>query len=428
MTTTDTPRAGASVTGSISAQLLNLQAAALAAAADQEIHTLVSGLPACDRELVRAMFGFDGRRVRNGAELRKEFKLTNAQISGAIERSLRSLWFAHLIEELPAIGELLGEDRTIWPDRAWEHSGHILDGETRARYAQLLMVIAGTPRHEAETRVRDHLKELRAREREEEHQRLAQEAARRRARRDLSRLIDHTIWPENPRGVRDLSGYRTMRKINPRNPHAGYFLSKKLHRFVQYESGLERDVLKACETDGRIIAYQEQPIRLKLTIDGRPIRYTPDGIALIRNEGLSCPPDSRAWYAVLFEVKPDFQCGYMENWLRWRALLATRTAVFIGSPRTSILDFYRRAEETPLRSELADAVAAGPIDRQRYLQFKRDNDASMTDIAHAVTALQLDWRADPLRITHPSPANQKAAREFWNAVALASIALETRPC
>lgn len=391
------------------------------AAVEEEVRVLVDRLPPCDRALVRAMFGFDGRPARHDAELRKEFKLTNAQIKEAMQRSLRTLWFVHLIDELPAIRALLGENQAGWPARVWEHTDHILDRETRTRYAQLLLVLAGVPAHDVESRLGDHLRELSAREREAEHQRLLAQGVRDRARRELTRLIDHTIWPETLREVRDLSGYRTMRKLRPDNANGGYFLSRKLHRFVQYDSGLERHVFETFDGDGRIAAYQEQPVRLRFTLDGRQLPYTPDGIALIRCEG----------YAIAAELKPEHQFGYIENWLRWRTLwnwcCENGAGMFIGSPRTTILDFYRQAEDSPLRSELAEAVEEGPVDRERYLQFKRDNNASMRDIARAVTALQLDWRPEPLSITRPTAEHAAAAKEFWNAIALASIGLETQP-
>ena len=207
----------------------------------------------------------------------------------------------------------------------------------------------------------------------------------------------------------------------------GYFLSKKLHRFVQYESGLERRVFETFDRDGRVIAYQEQPIRLKVRIDGGWVPYTPDAIALVHHDdGQALVPR-----AIAMELKPSHHLAYLPIWLRVRALwqwcCQHGAGMVVGSAHTTVLDLYAQAEQTPLRSELTDAVNAGPIDRERYLQFKRDNNASMSDIARAVTALQLDWRADPLRITHPSPTDQKAVRELWNTVALASIALETQP-
>ncbi len=212
-----------------------------------------------------------------------------------------------------------------------------------------------------------------------------------------------------------------MRGLSGRSTgESGYFLSHKLHRFVQHDSGLERDIFKAFDIDGRIVAYQEQPIQLPVTIDGRQIRYTPDAIARLF--------DGRV---IAMEFKPAHRLGHLETWLRGRALWSWccdhQAGIFIGSPRTSVLEFYRQAEDSELRSELADAVDAGPVDKERYHQFKRTNDASMLDVAHAATALLLDWRSDPFRITRPSPQDVQAAREFWNAVALPAIRLDTGP-
>ncbi len=158
-----------------------------------EIQALVEWLPAADRALLHARFGWDGHAPRFGKTLREELKLTAAQEKAAMLRSLCRLGIAHLITDVPATRALLGEDRSAWAARAWEHADDLLDRETRARYAHLLLVVNGARINAAEKLLTSHLRELRSAERAQQHRRHMQQRARDTARRDVSKLIDHTI-------------------------------------------------------------------------------------------------------------------------------------------------------------------------------------------------------------------------------------------
>lgn len=84
------------------------------------------------------------------------------------------------------------------------------------------------------------------------------------------------------------------RKVITRSPTrtVGRFPSLKAARSIHWESQLERDFVYLLEFDPAVLDYREQPETIRLTIDGKPRRYTPD--FLVRTASLM----------VVYEVKP----------------------------------------------------------------------------------------------------------------------------
>lgn len=73
----------------------------------------------------------------------------------------------------------------------------------------------------------------------------------------------------------------------------GKFPSIKLGRQVWYESPLERDFIHLLELDTTVTFYEEQPLKIHYTVNGRSRYYTPDFL-VIR------PPIKQ-----IVEVKPE---------------------------------------------------------------------------------------------------------------------------
>lgn len=93
--------------------------------------------------------------------------------------------------------------------------------------------------------------------------------------------------------LRVTEGTRARRVIT-RSPTrtVGRFPSLKAGRSIHWESQLERDFVYLLEFDPIVLDYREQPETIRLTIDGKPRRYTPD--FLVRTASLM----------VVYEVKP----------------------------------------------------------------------------------------------------------------------------
>ena len=109
---------------------------------------------------------------------------------------------------------------------------------------------------------------------------------------DITHWLEHTDWPDvigPPPPAAQLSAHR----ITNASDIAGSFYSHKRGCTVNYESGLELDVLTALELSERIAYYQEQPTQIPYTFMGRKRQYFPDVFA--------ATTDGRG---LLIEVKP----------------------------------------------------------------------------------------------------------------------------
>lgn len=89
-------------------------------------------------------------------------------------------------------------------------------------------------------------------------------------------------------------GTERARRVITRSPTrtVGRFPSLKAGRSIHWESQLERDFVYLLEFDPAVLDYREQPETIRLTVDGKQRRYTPD--FLVRTSSLM----------VVYEVKP----------------------------------------------------------------------------------------------------------------------------
>lgn len=100
-------------------------------------------------------------------------------------------------------------------------------------------------------------------------------AAKERAESVLSGWLNNTDWPSAlalPPTASQLSSQRTVND----SEISGLFYSHKLKRNVQYESGLELDIMTLLERSDQVSFYQEQPVAITYIFKGRVRRYYPD--------------------------------------------------------------------------------------------------------------------------------------------------------
>ena len=124
---------------------------------------------------------------------------------------------------------------------------------------------------------------------------------------------------------------RTVSNRGRRNV-IGYFPSLKMHRMVQFESTLERDLIYLLDFDRQVDAFEEQPLKIAYQHGGMALSYTPDfqvALAGCQTLLLECKPRcfvnseenqrkfgaAEAWCAVRgwqFEIVTDeqLQAGY----------------------------------------------------------------------------------------------------------------------
>lgn len=117
-------------------------------------------------------------------------------------------------------------------------------------------------------------------------------AGRERTASVINGWLNESEWPETiapPPPATQLSNQRVVNDSDI----AGEFYSEKLDRMVQYESGLELEILTVLERSEQIAYYQEQPTCIPYTFEGRMRHYYPDlFVATVDGRGL------------LMEIKP----------------------------------------------------------------------------------------------------------------------------
>lgn len=91
----------------------------------------------------------------------------------------------------------------------------------------------------------------------------------------------------------------------------GYFPSLKMHRMVQFESTLERDLIYLLDFAPQVAEFEEQPLKLEYEYEGKILTYTPDFQVKFRNDQRS-----------LLECKPACFVGHEENQRKFKAAQA----------------------------------------------------------------------------------------------------------
>ncbi|MFJ5469143.1 sigma factor-like helix-turn-helix DNA-binding protein [Pectobacterium carotovorum] len=100
-------------------------------------------------------------------------------------------------------------------------------------------------------------------------------AAKERVESELSGWLNHTDWPTviaPPPPAAQLSSQRIVNDSDI----AGHFYSQKLARTVQYESGLELNIMTQLERSDQVSFYQEQPVAIPYSFKDKLRKYYPD--------------------------------------------------------------------------------------------------------------------------------------------------------
>lgn len=100
-------------------------------------------------------------------------------------------------------------------------------------------------------------------------------AAKERVESVLSGWLDKTDWPSVIAPPPPVAQVSSQRVVND-SDIAGHFYSQKLERTVQYESGLELDIMTLLERSEQVSFYQEQPVAIPYSFKGRLRKYYPD--------------------------------------------------------------------------------------------------------------------------------------------------------
>ncbi|HEP0304262.1 TPA: TnsA endonuclease N-terminal domain-containing protein [Providencia rettgeri] len=100
-------------------------------------------------------------------------------------------------------------------------------------------------------------------------------AAKERVESKLSCWLSHTDWPTVIAPPPSVAQLYSQRVVND-SDIAGHFYSQKLGRTVQYESGLELNIMTQLERSDQVSFYQEQPVAIPYSFKDKLRKYYPD--------------------------------------------------------------------------------------------------------------------------------------------------------
>jgi len=209
------------------------------------------------------------------------------------------------------------------------------------------------------------------------------------------RLITHAIWPKcvrrlNTEEIGRLKRHRDISLTGDGN--AGSFFSHKLNRDVQYESDLERRFLQQVELDDSIVVYQEQPLGLSYTLEGRRLTYYPDILLIFKdNRGL------------IVEIKPLLYMALRQNLAKWKALRRfcenNGLGLLITDGKYSMWQIQKHKGNNEYVDDILSCLCEGPILWPRYKQIRARYNPSRTDFVAMVLENELCWELGPFRLS-----------------------------
>jgi len=203
------------------------------------------------------------------------------------------------------------------------------------------------------------------------------------------------IWPQTYK-LMDASEPLSLMASRTVNAHgrgiSGTFFSAKLNRYIQYESKLERRFYKKLEKMNDVIAYQEQPCKIKYRHEGKEKIYFPD-CAVILSDGRR----------IFVEVKPLFTMAEDQNVCKWHALKKFCEENGYGCLMTtgtkSINHYceqeYTEAFEIDLLKELDEV---GSLSWSEYNKIKTQHDTLINDLCTIVLKNDLKFNRGPFRL------------------------------
>jgi hypothetical protein len=372
---------------------------------DEELEQLVDFMPDRYRVVFCFRWGLCGAFSHIISQTAQRFELSRGTVQEMLERCLWNLARHAHTHQLPALQELLGEDRERWAERAWA-SAQGRWGTPDSAFSQtvLWLALAGVDVPDAHWIARQHMVSLGlgggsrcARPRSEEQ--LSQ---------DAERMLAQVIWPAHPARLSDLDGFGVRRPLAEWAPaKSGVVVSGKLGRLVGFDSDLERVILRQLELAPQVVDYCEQPVTIPYVLDGEAHEYTPD--VVVRLE------DGRGF---IIEAKPIEGLGDFTNWMKWASLArwCARAGLgfWIGSPQRSILEHRTLQPDPDCHELIAGEVQAGPVSEGEYVALK--SLVGPTQLGLAATAELLLWRQDRRELRRPEGADLEEARHFWSVI------------
>jgi hypothetical protein len=351
-----------------------------------ELRELSELMPLRYGELFRYRWGLDTHFPHHTRQAAAKFEMSKNTVERMLNQSLWNITrWAHS-HELPAIGELLGDDPGAYAERAWRQAEQRWGNQYAAfSEAVLLLSVGGLSVPDAHAAVRQWMVDHGLARTNKLGRPLTAEQRVADARAALDRILAQVIWPSNAARHEGLSGFSIQRPLPQwASGKSGVFRSEKLQRLVQFDSTLELHLLSQLDADPRVASYIEQPVELPFRLDAEIRNYTPDiAVQLV---------DGRV---LIIEAKPLDRLGEFTNLKKWSALASwceqSGLGWWVGSPQRSFVEHCRIEPDAEKHELVAAEVENGPVTGDDYYALTQL--VGYEHLGLAATRDLLEWRA-----------------------------------
>jgi len=371
-----------------------------------ELGRLAEFMPQRYREVFCFRWGLGGQWPHLVNQAARKFEVARSTVELMLDRCLWNVARHARTQELPALREVLGEDRERWAERAWAHAERRW-GNQVCEFSEtvLLLSVAGLDVPEAHRVARQHVVDIGLGRGNRWGRPMTDREQTDASRQAVDRMVAQVIWPSDSVNFSGLEQFSVRRPLPAWTaPKVGVFQSPKLGRLVQFDSDLELVVLRQLDRDPRVVEYQEQPVTIPYVLDGEAREYTPD--VMVRLD------DGRAF---MIEAKPEVGLGDFTNWMKWASLARwceqAGIGFWIGSPQRSITEHRGLRPDPELRELVVDEVQAGEVAAREYTALR--GLVSNDQLGWIATAELLDWRADLRRVRHAKEPDRTEAQQLW---------------
>ena len=274
-----------------------------------------------DLEIFRQRNGLDDGQFMTLEEVAKLHGVSRERVRQILNRSVKKIKYAgirrsHLGDSPSAtlncfLNATLIESSTQTTQYCPHRVVEILNNQlSYMPTTQAFELLKGLLQYEIEAPARERISdELRIiREQDKRNRRLQRKAQRRTNR--FYQQISATFWPDkiSQHSIEDLGGLYPLRSVT-NNVRTGEFYSKKMLRYVEYESRLEYLFFQKLENAEEVVFYMEQPIAVNYVFENRNRKYYPDVLVLLATGK-----------ALIIEIKPREFMSAPINIAKWKSL------------------------------------------------------------------------------------------------------------
>lgn len=210
-------------------------------------------------------------------------------------------------------------------------------------------------------------------------------------------LLAYVKWPTSNMTNLEITDFQAL--VRKRNVslagkgNAGNFQSKKTNRLVEYESELEHDFFQRLEQVDEVLYYQEQPLEIPYTYEGKNYLYFPDVLVILKDRKV-----------VVVEIKPIFGMALHINLVKWTALKkycnSNGFGFLVTDGKYAIQQIMHHEVNPSFSKKVFEQIAKlGKLSWQEYRKIRDEYSPSRNDFVALVLKNRLIWRLSPFLLS-----------------------------